>query len=49
MVLRLEAINPSTDAAVTGVTATVWSIYGYDASTGPAAEPPLPILVHGDV
>ena len=30
MQLKLEAINPTTGAAVTGVTVTDWSIYGYD-------------------
>lgn len=49
MVLRLEAINPDTDAEVAGVTSTRWSIYGYDASPGPEQEAPLPILVHGEV
>jgi hypothetical protein len=35
MKLVLEAINPTTDAAVAGVLVTRWSIYGYDASDGP--------------
>jgi len=44
MILKLEAINPTTDAEVAGVTATRWSIYGYDASTpegGLTSVPPL--------
>ena len=32
MVLKLEAIDPSTGAAVTGVTATAWVIYGSDVN-----------------
>lgn len=35
MELRLEAINPTTDAEVAGVTCTRWSIYGDDEGTGP--------------
>jgi len=34
MKLRLEARSPSTDAAVTGVTSSLWSIYGNDQSEG---------------
>lgn len=32
MTLKLEAIDPTADANVTGVTATRWTIYGYDAT-----------------
>jgi hypothetical protein len=32
MKLKLEAINPTTGAAITGVTATAWAIYGIDVS-----------------
>lgn len=32
MRLRLEAIDPTTGAAVTGVTASEWAIYGIDLS-----------------
>lgn len=35
MILRLRALSPTTDAAVAGVTSTIWSIYGYDESEGP--------------
>lgn len=31
----LEAVSPTTDAAVAGVTATRFSIYGYDESDEP--------------
>lgn len=34
MVLKLEARSPTTDAAVTGVTSSRWTIYGYDESEG---------------
>lgn len=46
MILKLEAIDPATDAEVAGVTATRWSIYGYDASapTGDLISVP-PLLV----
>jgi hypothetical protein len=39
--LRLEAFDPATGAAVTGVTATAWAIYGDDTSA-------LPERDHGD-
>lgn len=46
MILRLEARDPSLDAAVTGVTSTRWSIYGYDNSNPPDdPSSDLPILV----
>lgn len=32
MKLKLEAIDPTTGAAVTGVTATDWAIYGENVS-----------------
>lgn len=34
MILRLEARSPTTDAAVGGVTAAQWMIYGYDEGVG---------------
>lgn len=42
MILRLEARSPTTDAAVTGVTSTRWSIYGRDESGG-AVEDVTPV------
>jgi hypothetical protein len=44
MKLRLEAIDPTTGAAVTGVTATDWAIYANDESR-PADETPAPVLL----
>lgn len=45
MVLKLEAVSSTTDAAVAGVTSTRWSIYGYDATAQPLGDlfsvPPL--------
>lgn len=39
MRLRLRALSTTTDAEVTGVVASVWSIYGRDKSAGlPQAE-----------
>jgi hypothetical protein len=35
MVLKLQAIDPTTGAEVSGVKATRWTIYGYDASAVP--------------
>jgi hypothetical protein len=35
MVLKLQAIDPTTGAEVSGVKATRWTIYGYDASALP--------------
>lgn len=45
MQIQLVAQNPTTDAAVAGVTSTRWAIYGYDESEEvvPAA-PGLEIL-----
>lgn len=45
LILKLEARHPTTDAEVTGVTSTRWSIYGYDESDEVAFEPPFPIFV----
>jgi hypothetical protein len=42
MQFRLRAISPTTGAAVTGVTATEWAIYGRDASGGELTDEPLP-------
>ena len=36
--LRLEAISPTTGAAITGVTATAWAIYGDDLTDTTATE-----------
>lgn len=42
MILRLEARSPTTDAAITGVTSSRWSIYGRDESAVvPTTEPPV--------
>ena len=46
MQIRLEAIDPTTDAQVAGVTATRWNIYGYDLSEPPApTTPPGPVFI----
>jgi hypothetical protein len=34
MKIVLEALSPTTDAAITGVASSRWSIYGYDESAG---------------
>jgi hypothetical protein len=47
MELRLEAIDPTTDAQVSGVTATRWMIYGYDASAPVGEDGPGAVLVSG--
>lgn len=47
MILKLEAISPTTDADVAGVTSTRWSIYGYDDSPVPTEEGPGAVLVSG--
>lgn len=47
MILKLEALSVDTDAAVTGVSATNWAVYGYDVSR-PATKPRTearPILI----
>lgn len=38
MKLRLEARSTATDAAVTGVTATLWAIYGLQVSDTPTTD-----------
>ncbi len=40
--LRLEAINPTTDADVAGVTVAQWSIYGDKRRMDEALDDPLP-------
>ena len=42
MKLRIRALSPTADAAITGVTSTAWSIYGRDESDGPE-EPVQPV------
>lgn len=42
MKLVLEAIDPTTDAAVAGVTCSRWSIFGYDDSDGPPLAGRIP-------
>lgn len=42
MVIRLEAIDPTTGAAVTGVQADRWAIYGEDQSD-PLPDAPEPV------
>lgn len=32
MILKLEAVSPTTGAAITGVTCSSWTIYGDDVS-----------------
>lgn len=46
MQLKLEPVDPTSDANVSGVTAAKWMIYGYDASppTGDLTSVP-PLLV----
>jgi hypothetical protein len=39
MTFRLRVLSPTTGAAITGVTATEWSLYGRDASELPDLEP----------
>lgn len=50
MILRLEAISPTTGAAITGVTSSAWAIYGVDDSdaTGDLTSGPF-MLVPGPV
>lgn len=46
MELRLEAIDPTTDAQVAGVVVTRWSIYGDDVSEETQIDAPgVPTLV----
>lgn len=49
MILKLEAVSPTTGAAITGVTATHWAIYGKEHDeTVTTVEPAGPyILVPG--
>lgn len=42
MKLRLRALNPTSDATVADVSATAWSIYGYDKSPGPPLAEEIP-------
>lgn len=45
MVVKLEAVDPLVDAAVTGVTSSSWAIYGYDLSVvADSTRTPPPIL-----
>lgn len=44
MRLKLEALSPTTDAAVAGVTCSRWSVYGYDQSPGPDEGDVVPLL-----
>lgn len=49
MILRLEAIDPSTGLAVAGVKASEWAIYGQDVravDAGPVQALP-PLLTYG--
>lgn len=45
MILKLEARSPSTDAAVTGVSSSKWSIWARDLSDEPELDPQLPTWV----
>lgn len=46
MTLRIRALSPTTDAAVTGVTASEWAIFARDVSEPPEdALEPLDTLV----
>ena len=48
MIVRLRALSPTTDVAVTGVTSTNWAIYGLDQSV--AVEPDvIPALTPEEV
>ncbi len=38
MIIRLTALDPTTDATVAGVEATRWMIYGRDVSPQPLAD-----------
>lgn len=48
MILRLEARSVTTDAAVTGVTSSRWSIYGRDLS-GADVEDVVPLYTPEEV
>lgn len=46
MKLRIRALSPTTDAEITGVTASLWAIYGRDDSEAPdVPDSPLETLV----
>lgn len=49
MKLVLEARSPTTDAAITGVTSSLWAIYGWDATEGTSEDvvPPYSLEVAG--
>lgn len=48
MIMKLEARDPTTDAEVAGVTASRWSIFGYDDSVSVVVpEPQLPVVTLG--
>ena len=40
MIVKLEARDATTDAAVTGVTSSLWSIYGDNIAVQPGDEEP---------
>lgn len=42
MVIKLEAVDPTSETPVAGVTSSKWMIYGEDESEGPP-ELPLPV------
>ena len=44
MKLRLTAISPTTGAEITGVTASLWSVYGLDLSDLPDGPDEVPRL-----
>lgn len=49
LILKLEAISPTTGAAVAGVNASRWAIYGSEAGDALEADivPRLPLLTYG--
>lgn len=49
MILRLEAISPTTGAAIAGVNASRWAIYGSGQGSGSDIDivPALPLLTYG--
>lgn len=49
MRVRLRAISPTTGAAITGVTATEWAIYGRDRSGGGDLSDEVPRYIPGEV
>lgn len=50
-ILRLEAISPTTGAAITGVVVTNVAVYGYDVSTelGPLETDVVPLLTPEEI